>query len=56
LHLNWPPIVSAILLGAAITSVGLVVVTYSYGIWPTVPDMELAAGLGAALGGALTLI
>jgi hypothetical protein len=31
-------------------------VAYAYGDEPTVPDMGIAAGLGAAIGGALMLI
>jgi hypothetical protein len=55
-NLNLPLLISAVLLGESLTNVALVFATYRYGLWPTVPDMELAASLGAALGGALTLV
>ena len=49
-------VVLAILGGGSLTLLALVRVGYDYGNQPSVPVMELAAGLGAALGGALTLI
>ena len=39
-----------------LTLLALVLVANEYGNEPTVSGMELAAGLGAAIGGALTLM
>ena len=41
-------------LGGAVTVLALVVASYRYGNQPSATDMELAAELGAAIGGALT--
>ena len=53
---KWPLRVLAILGGGTLTLLALVLFAYQYGNQPSVSDMELAAGLGAAFGGALTLI
>jgi hypothetical protein len=54
LKLNWPLLVCAIVSGGALANVGLLFVTNIKGVWPTVADMQLAAELGAAIGGTLT--
>jgi hypothetical protein len=53
-NLNWPFLISAVLLGGTVASTGLVFIAHRHCVWPTVPDMEHAAELGAAIGGALT--
>jgi 4-amino-4-deoxy-L-arabinose transferase-like glycosyltransferase len=53
---NWSLRLTAILGGGAITLLALVLVAYQYGNRPSMSNMELAAGLGAAIAGVLTLI
>jgi hypothetical protein len=53
---NWPLRISAILGGGALTLLALVLVADQYGNQPSMPDLGLAAGLGAAIAGALILI
>ncbi len=53
---KWPLRVLAVLGGGCLTLLALVLVASQYGNQPSLPSMELAAGIGAAIGGALTLI
>ena len=53
---KWPLLVLAILGGGSLTLLALVLFAYQYGSQPSVPHMGLAAGFGAAIGGALTRI
>lgn len=42
--------------GGTITLLALLAIAHRYGSQPTMPDMELAVGLGGAIGVALILI
>jgi presenilin-like A22 family membrane protease len=53
---NWLLLGIAILGGAALSSLILILVAYQYGNQPSVRDLELAAVLGGAIGGMLILI
>jgi hypothetical protein len=52
----WYLLAFAVPSGGAAAVLALVLICYHYSNQPSVPDMALAAGLGAALGGALMLV
>jgi hypothetical protein len=51
---SWTLLAIAVPACGALALLALVAVTYGYGNQPSMPDMELAAELGAAIGGVLT--
>jgi hypothetical protein len=55
MKLNWRRLAIAVPLGASTAVLAIIVIAYRYGNQPSTQDMELAAELGAALGGALAL-
>ena len=51
---NWTLLAITVPGGGALALLALVLIAYQYGNQPSTPDMQLAAELGAAIGGALT--
>lgn len=51
---NWTLLAITVPGGSALALLALVLLAYQYGNQPSTPDMQLAAELGAAIGGALT--
>jgi hypothetical protein len=50
---TWSLLATAVASGGAMAAVALAVVAYQHGSQPSASDMELAAELGAAIGGTL---
>lgn len=51
---NWSLLAITVPVGGAVALLVLVLLAYQYGNQPSTTDMQLAAELGAAIGGALT--
>ena len=51
---NWSLLAITVPGGGALAFLALVLVAYQYGHLPSIPDMQLAAELGAGIGGVLT--
>jgi hypothetical protein len=54
MKLNWLLLAIAVPGGGALALLALVLIAHQYGNQPSMPDLGLAAELGAAIGGALT--
>lgn len=53
---SWYLAAFAVVIGGAIAALALMLVAYVYGSERSGSDMEIAAGLGTAIGGTLMLI